>query len=105
MKPLLIAALGAAALTLGACVEDFGGAHPPGPYADTSATVFYDGYYGPFAGGYWGMGDYFYYWDDKRSRYRRDHEHHFRRDEAPGYQRYEGRAAPDQLRRPRARPH
>ncbi len=74
-----IAAIGAAAL-LTACADSYGRG-PAGPYADVDYTGYYDDFYGPFSGGYWGPGDVFYY-SDSAGRYHRDRAHHFRR--APG---------------------
>jgi len=68
----LICGIGAAtlgAMTLGACADNYGG----GEYASAGPMdVYYDGFYGPYPGGYWD-GDVFLF---------RDHDGHFRRDEA-----------------------
>lgn len=44
-----------------------------GPEAD----VYYDGFYGPYPGGYWGDGGVFFY-SDGHGGYRRDGDGHFR---------------------------
>jgi hypothetical protein len=67
---------------------------PPPPYADVDFYGFYDDYYGPFVGGYWGPGGDFYYWDRGHGKYRRDTGHHFRRDANGGYHAIQGHAPP-----------
>ena len=48
-----------ALLTLSACVRGHG--FFGRPYGHV--TIYYDGYYGPYSGGYWGPDGYFYYLD------------------------------------------
>ncbi len=50
-----------------------------------SSTVYYDGYYGTYIGGYWASDGHFYYLDRTRN-YRRDDGRHFRRQRFQGGQ-------------------
>jgi len=47
--------------------------------------AYYDGLYGPYWDGYWGVDVFFYFSDAHGHRFRRDDGHHFRHDGAPGY--------------------
>jgi len=69
-----IASVAALLISAAACTGPYHHYGPAGQY-----DVYYDGYYGNFAGGYWGPDGYFYYSDGHGS-YRRDDDHHFRRD-------------------------
>ncbi len=77
VKTGLLAALSLLAVTaLAGCAADEGygaGFYGP-PYG---GGVYYDGYYGPYPGGYWGDDGFFYY-DDGDGRFDRDEGHHFR---------------------------
>jgi hypothetical protein len=46
--------------------------------------IFYDDFYGPYVGGYWGPDNVFIF-KDKDGRDRRDDERHFRTVETPGF--------------------
>jgi len=70
MHRLVLAA--AAALTLAAATGCEARYHGPPGYAD----VYYDGYYGPFAGGYWGDDGFFYY-SNGHGGFDRDEGRHF----------------------------
>ncbi len=55
-----------------------------GPYhhrydREAAFDVYYDGYYGPYAGGYWADDGYFRF-SDGHGGYRRDNERHFHRE-------------------------
>jgi hypothetical protein len=93
MNLRLAVSIGAVALAgaLGACEGAYYG--PAGVYADVDYNGFYDGYYGPFNGGYWSDGG-FYYWDAGRRNYRFDHGGHFRREAAPGFTSFHGHSPP-----------
>ena len=54
------------------------------PYPVYSYDGFYDDYYGPFYDGYWGA-DGFFYFSDGHGGFRRDDEHHFRREATDGF--------------------
>jgi len=72
VKRLTIAILSAtAALTLGACADNYGGG---GGYA--SSDVWYDNFYGPYSAGYWD-GDVFVF-RDRDGHFTRDDGRHFR---------------------------
>jgi hypothetical protein len=78
MRKLAIAICGAtAAVALCGCAEgDYFG---PGPrYASAAGPmdVWYDGFYGPFGGGYWDGDSFFYHHPD--GRFLRDEGQHFR---------------------------
>jgi hypothetical protein len=85
---LLVAAGGALALSLSACVGYYEGGYYEDGYYDDRYDGYYDGHYGPFFGGYWASDGFFYYW--LRDRYHRDHDRHFRRDHFPGAKRFRG---------------
>jgi len=61
-KILLLAALGGA-MALSACATNGGyvGAGGGYDYASPADDVWYDGYYGPYGGGYWGDGGLFFF--------------------------------------------
>ena len=97
MKPSLLIAAALGTLALSACASDdeyYYGYGPPMGYADLDYSGWYDGYYGPFVGGYWAPGGVFYYYDRHSGRYHRDHGHHFSRERAPGYNPIHGHAPP-----------
>lgn len=78
-----------AGLLLAGCASGggyYGGAYYGQPYYD----AYYDGFYGPFNGGYWGPdGLSFYYYDGRG--YRRDRGHHFVHTPQSGYRYYHWR--------------
>ena len=92
---VLIAALGVAA-ALSACASDGSSL----TYAGDNQNAYYDGFYGPFNGGYWGSAGDFRYFDLGAMRYRRDRQHHFRRDAANGYQAVQAQERPEHRRSP-----
>jgi hypothetical protein len=75
MKARALLALSAIILLTAGCADydDRYAEGAPGPEYD----VYYDGYFGPYPGGYWGDDGYFYYSDDHGG-YLRDDAHHFR---------------------------
>ena len=94
MKSRIIPALVAvaAALSLSACDQGYGGSRVAvgwnSPYAwDT----YYDGYYGPLYDGYWGNDGRFWYRGSDSGHYRRGDGVHFRRD-MPGNGNWGGRS-------------
>lgn len=98
MRHVLLAALAATgAIALSGCVTD-GTYGPPRPYAGVAYGGYYDGFYGPFSGGYWGARGLFYYWNPQTNRYHRDDGHHFRREAGPGFKPIQGRAPPAAVR-------
>jgi hypothetical protein len=85
MKRLaLLLGAGAAAILLSACAEDYPHGYGGGYGYDQGGPmdVWYDGYYGPYDGGYWD-GEAFYYHDRTRG-FMRDDGGHFH------HQRFEG---------------
>lgn len=78
MKQLLsMTCMGTVALLLCACVDEERHHGYAGGYGyDGSMDVWYDGFYGPYPGGYWD-GDVFVYHDRARGEIR-DGAHHFR---------------------------
>jgi len=78
-----------ATLPLAGCAGGYGGVDyvngaPPGAIAYDG---FYDNYYGPIYGGYWGNGNVFYYRHTPHGRFVADRGNHFRRgpDASPGF--------------------
>lgn len=51
---------------------------------------YYDGYYGPFIGGYWADDGFFYYYSDRSRRYHRDELRHYRRHSFEGGKAFHG---------------
>jgi hypothetical protein len=95
MKKSLLAAAAAAGVlcSLTACASDYDYAYgPPAVYADVDFMGYYDDFYGPFHGGYWGPQGYFYYSDG--ARFHRDAGRHFRSMNAPGFHPIQGHAPP-----------
>jgi len=107
MKPALLVL--SAALVLSACADDYYGygggygAYGIGDngytgygypnygyngYGSYPGTVYYDGYYAPYASGYWGGNGYYYYRPGYGRPYLHDHRSHYRRDWAQGYRGY-----------------
>jgi hypothetical protein len=82
-----------AAADLAGCAEYYDQG-PYGPYAGVEYDAFYDGYYGPFNGGYWGPGGYFFYADRDGRRFHRDQAGHFRHQGGQGFNPIHGRAPP-----------
>ena len=81
-KTLAILCAAAAMTMLAGCVTSNGY-----PHGRVSYTIgYYDGFYGPYAGGYWSNG-YFYYLGRDRH-YHRDDGHHFRRNNFAGGHRF-----------------
>ncbi len=78
-KILLLAALGGA-MALSACATSGGYVAAGGgyDYARPADDVWYDGYYGPYAGGYWGDGDAFFF-RGQDGHYYKDGANHFQR--------------------------
>jgi len=72
----LAAALGAVGLLPG-CADRYADG-PPAAYADLDYDAWYDGYCGPFQGGFW-AGDGAFWYDDERHHFHRDAGTHFRR--------------------------
>ena len=83
MKRILLAF--GAALALGGCAEGYGGY---GYYG--GGPAYYDDFYGPYAGGYWGHDSFYYYRSRPGGPYVRDETHHFRRDQAQGFHGVQG---------------
>ena len=80
-KTLTFLSAVAAVTMLAGCASD--------GYYGTRASYsvgYYDGYYGPYPGGYW-RGDYFYYLGPDRH-YHRDVHHHFRHRDFSGGHRF-----------------
>lgn len=50
-----------------------------------AGTAYYDGYYGPYWDGFWGVDGVFNFYDVRDHRYHRDDGYHFRHDNSPGY--------------------
>lgn len=73
------------ALALSACATGRGYGGYGGGYGDYAYNGYYDNYYGPIVGGYWGAGDTFYYRTRPDGDWRRDDGRHFRRDAFNGY--------------------
>lgn len=96
MKLRLAALAGGLALgmALSACAYDDGYYGPSAAYANVDYVAWYDGFYGPFYGGYWGPRGRFYYWDQAHHRYHRDVGHHFAHGNMPGFNAVHGRAPP-----------
>jgi hypothetical protein len=93
MNLRLAAWIGAVVLAggLGACAGDVGYYGPEPAYADVDYDGFYDGFYGPFNGGYWGPNG-FYHWNPGHQHYHFDNGAHFRRQAAPGFSAIHGHA-------------
>jgi len=76
---------GAVALLLGACADEHGYYHGGFGYAyGAPMDVWYDGFYGPYPGGYWD-GDAFVYLD-RSGAFGRDRGGHFRHERFHGAQ-------------------
>lgn len=88
MRTLLLGAAAAAALTLVGCADgrDYGHGVGYGYSYYGPADVWYDGYYGAYADGYWDDGAFFYRGAD--GNYVRDGAGHFRQGRFEGAQRY-----------------
>ena len=71
MKPVLIAAC--AALALSGCATGYGG------YDAGGFNAYYDDAYGPFSGGYWGRDNFFWYSPGSGRPFIRDDGRHFQR--------------------------
>ena len=72
MKRLAIAIISAAAaLTVGACADNYGGGYASGPM-----DVYYDGFYGPYTAGYWDGPAFFF--RSRDGHFTRDDGRHFR---------------------------
>jgi hypothetical protein len=89
-KYVLIAASILVLTVAAGCGDDYDN----GEYADNGYAVvapdydvYYDGFYGPYPGGYWGDDGYFYYSDDHGG-YLRDDGHHFRHERFEGARRF-----------------
>ncbi len=86
-KLFLIAAAGSALLAAGCATN---GAYYGGGYgynSGISGDVWYDGYYGPYADGYWGDGDAFFF-RGVDGHYYRDRASHFRNQSFSGAQHF-----------------
>jgi hypothetical protein len=82
MKTIVLSLVAAAgALSLGGCADGYGGRHFGGPGYD----AYYDDFYGPYAGGYWGPDDVFMFSRDHGGHYERDEAHHFRHGGGSGF--------------------
>lgn len=91
-KWILAGGLAALIGPLAACADNEYAARGPGGGVDVAYVngpvgydAYYDGYYGPFHDGYWSNDGYFYYSDAEGHPYRRDVDHHFRRDQPGGF--------------------
>jgi hypothetical protein len=73
-----------AGLLISGCTSE-GGPHRDYVAAGVDYDGFYDDYYGPYADGYWGPDDYFYFSAGSGRPFRRDDDHHFRHDAASGF--------------------
>jgi hypothetical protein len=73
IRNLIVAA---AALLLTGC-EYFSGADIPAGGSFYATDVLYDGFYGPFHGGYWGADGHYWYLDSANA-WQRDDDGHFR---------------------------
>lgn len=92
IKPLAIAL--AAAGLLSACA----GAYAGGSFADFGPDAWYDGFYGPYAGGYWGSEGRFYYGDGHHG-FRPDMAGHFQHHGGGGFAHVHGSGGPNMARR------
>jgi len=88
-RKLLAVAIAAGTVALSGCYyygDRYGYDHRYGDrYGYNDA--YYDGYYGPYNGGYWASDGSFYYYDSDH-RYRRDDSGHFRHDQYEGSRMY-----------------
>lgn len=73
----------AALCLLAACAED-GRYVVHARYHYSGPPIFYDDFYGPYVGGYWGPDNVFIF-KDKDGREHRDDGGHFRTEDAPGF--------------------
>ncbi len=87
MRRLAVVMLSVLAAAAAGCADDYGGSvgygasyYGPGYYGP--GDVYYDGFYGPYPGGYWGDGGIFFY-SDGHGRHHRDDGHHFRHQPFP----------------------
>jgi len=90
LAPIIFAAV--AALSLTACADYDGYSYGYGPsygYGDYGGG-YYDGFYGPIDGGYWG-GDGVFMYRDNDGRFHRDVDGHFRRHFHEGFHAFHGR--------------
>jgi len=87
LKMMLFASGAAAVMLLSACetYDDGYGYSGHRYYSDVSSPydVWYDGYYGPYLGGYWGTDGVFFY-SDRTGNWLRDDAGHFRHDRWAG---------------------
>jgi hypothetical protein len=83
MKTIVLSLVAAAgALSLGACADGgYGGRH----FGARGYDAYYDDFYGPYAGGYWGPDDVFMFSRDRGGHYERDEAHHFRHAGGSGF--------------------
>lgn len=80
-KSLLTAAALSALVALSACGGSYG--YRGASVAVAGDGVYYDDFYGPYAEGYWGPDQAFYYRNGE-GRFMRDDAHHFRRENFSG---------------------
>jgi len=78
MMRILLAA--GAVVALSGCAEGYDGYSYYG-----GGPAYYDDFYGPYADGYWGHDNFYYYRGGRGRPYVRDDAHHFRRAQAPGF--------------------
>lgn len=80
----ILLALGAV-VALSGCAEGYGGYSYYG-----GGPAYYDDFYGPYAGGYWGHDNFYYYRNGHGGPYVRDDARHFRHDQAQGFHGVQG---------------
>ncbi len=104
MRKLRLVVTAAALIALAGCADDgYESRGFLGIDFGSSSSVWYDGYYGPYPGGYWSGGIFLY--PDGRGSYRRDEGSHFRRRHFENAQRYKPARPPhDRGNRPNRSP-
>ena len=94
MKAILLIGATAAGLLLAGCADEgyYGPGYGYGYDYYGPADVWYDGYYGPYNGGYWDGDD--FYFQDRDGGFRHDDGGHFSHSQFSGAQRFHSSPRP-----------